>query len=113
MAKFFKSILFCLLLSVLTSSTSWDDWNIQAGAPGFVPSNPAFSLTPPTTGLYPWIRYKDSSTTIPGVSFTDRRYQYMYILNSALFDGTACKIYCGIRSFLVIDSNQNLVCQRD
>jgi hypothetical protein len=115
MAKFFKSILFCLLFSVLASSTIWDNWNIQAGAPGFVASNPPYSVTPPLSSgpfYFPWIRYKDSSNTIPGISFGDRKNQYMYILNSipALFDGRNCKVYCGIRSFLVMDSYGNLVC---
>ena len=118
MASFsFKLCLLLLSAFCLSSATYWDNWNTAAGSPSFVPSNPSFATSslPQSSsygaGALTWIRLKSSGLSTPPLS--SRKNQYMYLMSTSLFNGQYCQLYCGLRSFLVVDSYGNLVCRRD
>ena len=103
-----KSFLLVTLLVCLATSqqgNTWTSWNSYAAA------NPAIvgAYTKPAKpdGFNRW-----TDTTTTQSSYSTRVNQYRYTYNLAL-TGSVCNVYCGPRSFLTLDPNGNVICQRD
>lgn len=101
-----KSFLLVTLLVWLASTqgNTWSSWNSWATA------NPTIigTYTKPAKpdGFTRW-----TDTATAQNSYKSRPNQYRYIYSAGMFG--ECNVYCGPRSFLTLDTNGRLVCQRD
>ena len=107
----FLAILLCLS-AVCNSQSLWDQWNLAvqtnnglALSPFVIPSLPVV-LTP-----FGMTQIQRNKNPIVDAITPARKNQYEYILNVGGY-GT-CKIYCGLKSFLTLDSAGKLSCVRD
>ena len=105
MIKSFLLVTLLLCLATSQQGNTWSSWNSYAAA------NPAIvgAYTKPAKpdGFNRW-----TDTTTTQGSYSTRVNQYRYTYSLAL-SGSVCNVYCGPRSFLTLDTNGKLVCQRD
>lgn len=101
-----KVVLFITTLLILSQAEDpiWEGWNNYA------------TLNPSVIQSYPYpaipfnyiSRYSDNSL-IP-TTYSTRQNQYRYSFRQGPLQ---CNIYCGLRSFLSVDGQGNLICKRD
>lgn len=87
-----------------TESVDWVNWNNFASANNQLVHSYAQPNLPAN-----FVRYVDN--TLTQNTYNSRANQYRYMVTHPTFG--VCNIYCGPRSFLTRDINQNIICQRD
>lgn len=96
-----KILTLIALLAFVSSTLVWDDWNAFATTNATYVQSLTASLPSIPSG---YTRFSNQSL------YGFRWNQYRY---SAVSNGVTCNVYCGLRSFLTIDSNGSYVCYRD
>lgn len=101
---FIKTTMLVLaLLACLGSCTSiWDQWNIDIINNSGNPLS-SYSYPSPPLVLGAYQIYRNAASITP-----NRRYQYSYYFNIPGLP--TCNIYCGPRSYLVVDGSGAYVC---
>jgi len=99
-------MIFVMMVSLSSCTDAWDTWNINIQNNNGHALNNGFTIPTLPSG---WSRnyYPNQLASTP---FSTRKYQYLNYYN---YTGGTCKLYCAPRSFLIKDSNNLLICQRD